>query len=126
MLAGYICERIDNMRLSFANALPSSDSRVDVKTGILTLPQAGSATVTWELGVGGNGISASGTWNSYNTTTTEYSDTWPSVAQSGSAQSDSTCGDQTQAGRAFLYTTTTHTEELPKQKTPRVCFPKGR
>ena len=93
MPAGYICERIDNTRLSFANALPSSDSRVDVKTGILTLPQAGSATVTWELGVGGNGISASGTWNSYNTTTTEYPDTWPSVAQSGSAQSDSTCGD---------------------------------
>ena len=93
MPAGYICERIDNTRLSFANALPSSDSRVDVKTGILTLPQAGSAAVTWELGVGGNGISASGTWNSYNTTTTEYPDTWPSVAWSGSAQSDSTCGD---------------------------------
>ena len=93
MPAGYICERIDNTRLSFANALPSSDSRVDVKTGILTLPQAGSAAVTWELGVGGNGISASGTWNSYNTTTTEYPDVSPPVAQSGSAQSDSTCGD---------------------------------
>lgn len=91
MPAGYICERIDNTRLSFANVLPSSDPGVDAKTGILTSLRSGSADVTWELGVGGNGISASGTWNSYNTTTTEYPDV--SLPVSGSAQSDSTCDD---------------------------------
>ena len=92
---GYICERIDNARLRFADmrsytAAPGAIS--DALTGVVMRHAAGPAfTVTWALGVGGSGV-ANGTWATYNTVASEYP-TPSHPANTGSAQSDSGCAD---------------------------------
>jgi len=77
--AGYVCEKIDNARLSFADfrSIPPNDPpgryRQHAGTGIVTWATAGDPdfTLNWQLGVGGTGTSGNG-WNSHSSVTGEY------------------------------------------------------
>lgn len=92
--AGQFCDRIDNTRLTFFDATSASYAATggavkDAPTGIATVFLSGPQfPLTFELGVGGTGISG-GTWSTMNTVTSEYS----SPATTGAAQSDTACGD---------------------------------
>ncbi|MBK6748353.1 hypothetical protein [Ottowia sp.] len=77
--AGYVCEKIDNARLSFADFRliqpngPPGRFRQHAGTGILTWATAGDPdfTLNWQLGVGGMGTSGNG-WVSHSSVTGEY------------------------------------------------------
>jgi uncharacterized repeat protein (TIGR01451 family) len=96
--AGQICDKIDNTRFTLLDttnpAYVSTYPNVikDPLTGIAAWYLSGSPSLgpsfVWELGVNTVGTTG-GTWNSYNTNANEYA----SPAQSGSAQSDTGCGD---------------------------------
>ena len=106
---GYLCDKFDNARLSMVDITspaftPTSGAQLkDPNTGIIVRWLSGTATtfpISWELGVGGTGITPapsaggaganSGTWTSTNTVTSEY--TGPSAA--GASQgSGSLCAD---------------------------------
>ena len=92
--AGYICDKIDNTRFTFVDLTGTGYTAgapyvKDPLTGIFTRPLVGPMpATTWELGVGGTGTNGS-TWTSFNTVASEY--TAPTTT--GSAQSDSVCGD---------------------------------
>lgn len=91
--AGHICDRLDNSRFTFfdASAAAYGTWNKDAGTGIISFTYAGVATpLTWRLGVGGTGtVGVGGTWANFNTVNNEYSN----PVTSGSAQSDSACGD---------------------------------
>jgi uncharacterized repeat protein (TIGR01451 family) len=96
--AGQICDKIDNTRFTLVDTTNPAYSAIssnffkDSLTGIAVWYLAGSPSIgpsfVWELGVNSVGTTG-GTWSSYNTNTNEYA----SPAQSGSAQSDTGCGD---------------------------------
>ncbi|HPZ56840.1 hypothetical protein [Ottowia sp.] len=94
--AGYLCDRIDNTRMTFADlrsyATGGTNVVKDPATGILKFLESGNPSVlqlTYELGVGGTGTTG-GTWNNYNTVSNEYASL---PATTGSTQSDSGCAD---------------------------------
>ncbi len=95
LAGGYICDRIDNTRLTLfdtrSTSYTSSAANIkDPETGIFVRTLSGPVfPMEWELGVGGNDISAEGTWSDYNSINSEYSR--PSTSLSG--QSDSACAD---------------------------------
>ena len=77
--AGYICDRVDNTRLRLMDIrdpayATSSTNNKDPDTGVITRYRAGPEfPVNWQLGIGGTGTSASGTWPDYNSVGSEYS-----------------------------------------------------
>lgn len=93
--AGYICEKLDNARLSFFDIRGesfkvSSKNHKDDDTGVITRHLSGPEfPITWEIGINGTGVSNHGTWATYNRIDNEYNA--PSTA--GSTQSDSLCGN---------------------------------
>ena len=97
---GYICEKIDNARLSFVDMrdVPVvGRHRKDASTGVAWNYLAGATdsvpdpvNFTWELGIDGAGTSG-GTWNSFNTVPSEYVDNRP--PPSGSTHADAACAE---------------------------------
>ncbi|MBX7214654.1 MAG: hypothetical protein K1X39_11635, partial [Thermoflexales bacterium] len=100
--AGYVCDRIDNTRLSFFDttgpAYSGGGATRDGGTGIQYSFGSGLLThlpgLTFELGVGGVGHTGD-TWTTFNTVSNEY--VAPSL--SGATQADSSCG----SGDAIWY-----------------------
>ena len=62
----------------------------DPKTGVTSQPSpTANVNLTWQLGIGGTGTTG-GTWSTFNTVNNPYT---ASPSTTGSAQSDSACGD---------------------------------
>jgi hypothetical protein len=89
---GVLCEKIDNARFTLADlsgAVPMGTSLLDPNTGFVSSTTAGPPpALTFELGVGGAGITG-GTWATRSNVTSEYSN--PSISTGD--QANATCGD---------------------------------